>query len=133
MEKESCIDEQERIRRAKEMMAPKGYEERIAVMVCKKAADGCTGSSCFWAFQEKFRSFEQYKGRPAKLWAFFHCGGCDADRKKDPGLQKKMKRLKEDGVYKVHLGVCIRNNCTQKEELCQMLEEYGLPWEMGTH
>lgn len=126
-------EEQERIRKAKEMMAPKQYEERIAVMICKKAAEGCIGSSCFWAFQEHFRSFAQYEGRPAKLWAFFHCGGCGTDRNTDPGFCKKLDRLKEDGVYKVHLGVCIKNNCSEIEELCRTLEEQGIPWEIGTH
>ena len=125
--------QKERIRRAKELMAPKSYEERIAIMVCKKSSEKCIGSSCMWAFYEHFRSFEQYKGRPAKLWAFFHCGGCEIDRRTDSGFQKKLERMKEDGVYKVHLGVCIRNNCPKIKELCQILDEQQIPWEIGTH
>ena len=126
-------NEQERIQKAKEMMTPKEYEERIAIMICKKTADGCIGSSCFWAFHEHFRNFEQYKGRPAKLWAFFHCGGCDINRHTDPGFQKKLKRLKEDMVYKVHFGVCMKNHCSKLREISKILDDYGIQWEIGTH
>lgn len=127
------ISREERIRRAKELMAPKQYEERIAIMVCKKSADHCIGSSCMWAFHEHFRSFEQYKDRPAKLWAMFHCGGCDIDRETDPDFRRKIDRLKDDGVFKVHLGVCIRNSCPHIRQMCDTFDKAGIPWEIGTH
>ena len=130
---ETPEEREKRIAKAKAMMAPKQYEERIAIMVCKKVTEGCPGSSCFWAFHEHFRSFAQYRDRPAKLWSFFHCGGCELCHEPGSGLDKKLSRLKEEGVYKVHLGVCIRNSCPQIEKICGILDEYGLPWEIGTH
>ena len=125
----------ERIAAARKMMAPKGPERRIAVMICKKSADGCTGAACFWAFDAKYKNFEQYKDSPipVKLWGFFHCNGGDVDRDNDAGLKKKLNRLKEEGVEKVHLGVCMCKYCPHMDEICGQLEREGIRYEKGTH
>lgn len=124
-----------RIARAKELTAPKYPQLRIAIMICKKSAEGCTGAACFWAYDAQERSFAQYRQSdiPVKLWGFFHCGGCDIDRATDKGLHKKLDRLREEGVKKVHLGVCIRNACPRIEEHRSILAQYGLESEVGTH
>ena len=117
------------------MMEPKSPERRIAIMVCKKTTEGCTGASCFWAFDTKYKNFEQYKdsGIPVKLWSFFHCNGCESDWDTDVKMQKKLSRLKDDGIEKVHLGVCICNFCPHIDRLCDGFDKAGIVWEKGTH
>lgn len=125
----------ERIAAAKKLMAPKGPERRIAIMVCKRAAEGCTGAACFWAFDGRERSFAQYRDStiPVKLWGFFHCNGCDSDRDRDAGWKKKLGRLQEEGVEKVHLGICMCNQCPHMDAICARLEQAGVAYERGTH
>lgn len=125
----------ERIAAAKKLMAPKEPERRIAIMVCKRSTERCTGAACFWAFNGKERSFSQYRDSaiPVKLWGFFHCNGCDSDREQDEGWKEKLGRLKEEGVERIHLGVCICNYCPHMEEICGRLEQVGIAYEKGTH
>ena len=129
------MTEAERLAAAREMMAPKYPQRRIAVMVCKKSAESCTGAACFWAFDTKYKSFAQYadSGLPVKLWGFFHCNGCESDWDTDVKMQKKLNRLREEGVEKVHLGVCMCRYCPNLERICGQLEARGIPFEKGTH
>ena len=126
---------EERMQKAREMMAPKESERRIAIMVCKRTTGHCTGYACFCAFDRKLENFAQYAQSPVPviLWGFFHCNGCETDWSADAGMQRKLNLLKEQGVEKLHLGVCIRNNCPKLELLCRQLESYGIPYELGTH
>ena len=126
---------EERIQKARDMMAPKESERRIAIMVCKRTTDHCSGYACFWAFDNKLKNFEQYAESPipVKLWGFFHCNGCESDWSSDRGMQHKLNLMNEHGVEKVHLGVCIRNNCPRIDQLCHQLDTYGIPYELGTH
>ena len=129
------MTEEERIAAAKKMMAPKSPERRIAVMVCRETTDGCTGAACFWAFDTKYKNFAQYQDSPVpvKLWGFFHCNGCDSDWDSDEKMKKKLNRLKEEGVEKVHLGVCICRHCPHLDRICSRLEKWEIPYEKGTH
>lgn len=126
---------EERIAAAKKMMAPKSPERRIAIMVCKKSAEGCTGAACFWAFDAKYKNFAQYSDSPipVKLWGFFHCNGCETNRDTDAGFLKKLNRLKDEGVEKLHLGVCMCKYCPHLEKICRHLEKEGIRYEQGTH
>lgn len=132
---ESEEEKRKRIEAAKKLTAPKGPEKRIAILTCNKSSQSCTGAACFWAVNEKERSFAQYRQSeiPVKLWAFFHCGGCADNWGENAGFQKKLQRLKEEFVEKVHLGVCICNNCSHIDQIKEQLELAGLHWEEGTH
>ncbi len=106
---------------------------KIAIMHCRQASDVCTGASCFKAFNNCLKHFEQYKENKPELAAFFDCGGCEIDRKTDPGMIEKMDRLKSEGVDKIHIGVCIREKCPSFNNIIEMLDRYEIPYEFGTH
>lgn len=132
---EEALEREKRLAAARKLMAPKGPETRIAIMTCKRSADGCTGAACFWAFFEKQRSFQEYADSPipVKLWGFFHCNGCDCDRDTDPGYRKKLDRLVEEGVKKVHLGVCMCRYCPNIDSICESIQKMGIECVRGTH
>lgn len=134
-QEETAQEREARIARAKALTAPKYPQKRIAIMICKKSAEGCTGAACFWAYDSLERSFAQYRDStvPVKLWGFFHCGGCDIELETDAGLRKKLERLVEEGVETVHLGVCMRNYCPSIQAHVALVESYGIRCEIGTH
>ena len=104
----------------------------IAIMHCQKATNVCTGAACFKAYNNATHTFAEYPEKP-KICAFFHCGGCDIDRKNDPGMIKKMTRLQTEGVERVHMGVCIGSECEKRDEIIAMLEQYDMEIVCGTH
>lgn len=106
---------------------------KIAILYCKKSSKVCTGASCFKAYNNSLKSFEQYKLNKPELSAFFDCGGCNIDRKIDSGMIEKMERLKSENVDKIHLGICINNKCPNYENIIEMLENYQIQYEKGTH
>lgn len=128
-------DDRERVEKALEMMKPKASEYRIAIMTCRQSQNGCTGRSCFWAFETKERSFEQYRNneKPVCLSAFFPCNGCDADYANDPGMRKKLERLILEDVKKIHLSDCMKKRCKNINQIRSLVEEYGFVCELGTH
>lgn len=128
-------DERERVERALEMMKPKTPEYRIAIMTCRQSQNGCTGRSCFWAFETKKRSFEAYRNSeiPVCLSAFFPCNGCDADYANDPGMQKKLERLILEDVRCIHLSDCMKKRCKNIDQIRNLIEQYGFICITGTH
>lgn len=85
------------------------------------------------AFNACEKSFQQYAGQAPTLAAFFDCGGCGIDRNTDAGMIEKMEALKRIGVEKIHLGICIRDNCPDLPNILAMLKQYEIPYEFGTH
>ena len=105
---------------------------KIAILICLKATDVCTGAACFKAFNNRIKSFAEYKEIPT-LCAFFHCGGCGIDRINDPNINKKMQRLQSEGVETIHIGKCVGEECEHRAEITAMLERYGMKIVFGTH
>ncbi|MEF9984383.1 MAG: CGGC domain-containing protein [Oscillospiraceae bacterium] len=106
---------------------------KISILHCKNASNVCTGASCFKAYNNCLKSFEQYKDNKPELAAFFDCGGCDINRKTNAGMIEKMERLKSEGIEKVHIGVCINEKCRYLDDILQMLNDFDIPYEFGTH
>lgn len=104
---------------------------RIAIMNCMKTDNGCISAGCFKALKEKSGAFADYPQAP-DLAAFFHCGGCEADRRADPDFLKKMDRLKKEGVERIHIGNCARG-CDNAQSIQQTLKEHGFDLRLGTH
>ena len=105
----------------------------IAILHCKKAADVCAGASCFKAYNNNTGAFAEYEEKP-ELCAFFHCGGCDIDWENDSGMTKKMERLHNEGVERVHIGVCVgMEGCERKDTIIDMLKRYEMEVVLGTH
>ena len=107
---------------------------KIAILHCRKASDVCTGAACFKAYHRNLKSFAQYRGAQPELAAFFDCGGCGIDLAADPGMAEKMERLKSEGVSKVHVGICVKpEKCPHYHQILSLLDQYGIPYELGTH
>lgn len=106
---------------------------KIAILHCRRSSNVCTGAACFRAFNACEKSFQQYAGQSPTLAAFFDCGGCGIDRNIDAGMIEKMEALKRIGVEKIHLGICIRDNCPDLPNILAMLKQYEIPYEFGTH
>lgn len=106
---------------------------KIAIMHCRKSSSVCTGAGCFRAYNNCQKSFQQYEGHKPELSAFLDCGGCGIDRETDPGMIEKMDALKSIGVEKIHLGICINAECSDLQNIVDMLEHYKIPYEFGTH
>lgn len=106
---------------------------KIAILHCRRSSNVCTGAACFRAFNACEKGFQQYAGQSPTLAAFFDCGGCGIDRNTDAGMIEKMEALKRIGVEKIHLGICIRDNCPDLPNILAMLKQYEIPYEFGTH
>lgn len=107
---------------------------KIAILHCRNASDICTGAACLKAFRQNLKSFAQYRDQPSELIAFFDCGGCEIDLQTNLGMAEKMERLKVEGVEKIHIGICVNpQKCPHYREIIMLLEQYGIPYELGTH
>lgn len=107
---------------------------KIAILHCRKASDVCTGAACFKAYHQNLKSFAQYRDNQPELAAFFDCGGCGIDRAANPGMVEKMQRLKSEGVDKIHIGICVNpQKCSHYQEILALLDQYEIPYELGTH
>jgi len=104
----------------------------IAILHCLRSTRVCTGASCFKAYNNGTHAFAAYDEKPA-LCAFFHCGGCDMDWEKDPGMIEKMQRLQSENVQRIHVGICIGDKCVHRDKIFAMLEQYGMECVFGTH
>ena len=104
----------------------------VAILFCKNVSDHCTGSACFKAYNNSTHSFAEYAEKPT-MCAYTHCGGCGIDRATDAGVIERMERLRDDGVQRVHIGKCVGNKCTFRDEIVSMVEKYGMEAVLGTH
>lgn len=85
---------------------------KIAIIVREETADVCTGKGCLDAFYKRKDAFEDY-GQDVELIAFTHHGG---------DFEKKLNRLKENGVDVIHLSSCMRSKCPDYEALIERLQ-----------
>lgn len=118
--------------------------KNIGILTCLRAGQVCAGVSCLRAFAERRYFFEKY-GADVRLLAFMKCNGCPkggaAEPRQDPGILEKVERLSQEGIEAVHVGVCRfqktengeRKECERLMEICQMIEEKGIPVIRGTH
>lgn len=106
---------------------------KIAILHCRKSSNVCTGASCFKAYNNCSHSFEGYKDNKPELAAFFDCGGCDIDLNNHKGMKEKMERLKSEEVTKIHIGKCVNSKCPHYSEIINMIESFGIEYELGTH
>ena len=83
--------------------------KNIGILTCLRAGRVCAGVSCLRAFAERRYFFEKY-GADVRLLAFMKCNGCPKD-----GAAEE------------------RKECERLMEICQMIEEKGIPVIRGTH
>jgi len=71
---------------------------KIAILTNPSTMDKCTGRGCLRAFYQRQDAFEAYDDE-ADLIGFTHAGG---------DLNKKIQKLKDNGVNCIHLSTCMR-------------------------
>lgn len=109
---------------------------KIAFINCRKTAEGCTTSGCFRALSDRTGHFAQYAGQETQLLTACDCGGCaNFAPEGNPVLEKKMNRLREIGVEKIHFATCVGKDgrCPHLAQLTQAANNIGIAWEMGSH
>lgn len=88
---------------------------KIGIIVNEDTANRCTGKGCLDAFYNKKDSFERYEDiEVIELMAFTHSGG---------DINKKIEKMKANGVEVVHLSSCMRGSSDEYEELAKILSE----------
>ena len=117
---------------------------KLAILHCRKSSRVCTGAACFRAFYDRIRSFAPYHGQEMELSAYFDCGGCEVeDVTADPNIREKLERLKKEGVFIIHVGICMCEHTNRKGEVVEacshyapfrtLMESYGFTVVAGTH
>lgn len=86
---------------------------KIAILTNASTMDKCTGRGCFKAFNGRKDAFEGYDAA-VELVAFTHAGG---------DLDKKIRKLKDNGVEVVHLSTCLRGKHGDYEGLMARLSK----------
>lgn len=113
--------------------------KKIVILTCKKASRVCTGAACLKAFNQKTKTFEQYRDEPIELEAFFQCNGCDENGEGiwDEGMEEKTERLLSIHPDAVHMGVCTKrkdsSRCPTIQRVADRLKEQGAVLVDGTH
>jgi predicted metal-binding protein len=105
---------------------------KIAIMNCMNTSKSCTTSSCFNAYNGGTHAFEAYGDDKPVLLGLFNCSGCGIDRKTDENFQKKITRLKNEGVSRVHISNCAKN-CGNVPAMQEVFAENGIETVLGTH
>ena len=107
----------------------------IALINCRKTTETCSVSGCFRAVHERTGSFEQYTGE-LQVFAATDCSGCEGFTDgHSAALEKKLNRMHEIGVERVHFGKCVckPEKCPHFNELTQAVLTAGMICEFGTH
>ena len=106
---------------------------KIALMLCKKAADRCTGIGCFRSAKECSGGFSSHSPQdPADIMAFFHCGGCEAGSGDGEILAKRFEQLRKGDLKVIHLASCMKK-CERLIEIKKAVEENDFTCEVGSH
>ena len=106
---------------------------KIAILQCLNISAHCTGFGCLKAYNSGDKHFAQYGDDRPALLAFFLCNGCSTDHATDEGWLRKLNRLRDEGVDKIHVGVCVDEKCAQRETLLSQMTHFGFLVEEGTH
>lgn len=114
--------------------------KKIGTLTCLKSNHICARVSCLNAFNNRTGYFQDYP-EDTQLVAMMTCNGCKVSSETDPSedkrIMEKIRRLKYEGVEKVHVGVCVMiqdgGECRHITTIRKMLEEEGIPTVDGTH
>lgn len=110
--------------------------KRIAILTCLKATAVCSGAACFYAFNQRTRSFTAYKDEGAEIAAFFHCNGCNCNTETDEEYIEKINRVKTLNIDAVHIGKCTitgDRECPAIKKIADELEANKIRVIRGTH
>ena len=97
--------------------------EKIAMLSCRKLAQGCTMISCLAALREGRGRYSGHAG--AEIAAVLDCGGCQ-DVYNPESMTKNLKRLQEEGICSVALTWCLKPSCACWERITGDLAANGL-------
>ena len=114
--------------------------EKMGILTCIRSNEVCTGAGCLNAFHDRTDFFKDYP-KDVRLGAFMTCNGCASECAKEPeedaGMLEKADRLVQEGIRKVHVGVCRlkkdKSECERISRICRMLEARGIEVIRGTH
>ncbi|MBB6714560.1 CGGC domain-containing protein [Clostridium gasigenes] len=105
---------------------------KIAIGVCEKINGICTTMGCFKALNNREKNFSIYKNENLELMSFFTCDLCSSNS--DENLINIARKLGQEGVQKLHLGVCIVKCKIQRtEEIKEIFKKYNIEVVEGTH
>lgn len=105
---------------------------KIAIGICEKINGICTTMGCFKAFNNREKHFSIYKDKDLELTSFFTCDSCS--KNSDENLINIAKRLKSEGIKRIHFGVCIvKCESDRKKEIKSIFEKHDIEVIEGTH
>ena len=105
---------------------------KIAIGICGKTSGRCSSVGCFKAYNNKNKHFTAYKDIETELLAFFSCNLCFEDGEEK--LTKIVNKLKNNGVEKLHLGVCaVKCKEDKLEEIKGVINNVNIDVIEGTH
>lgn len=116
--------------------------KKIAVLRCLITSASCAGTGCLKAFNEKESSFCIYENEPVRLEAFWTCNGCgNSMLENQEGLERKIERMKENGISAVHISACTKKaddtgakvRCPTIADIAEKLRAQGIEIVEGTH
>ena len=105
---------------------------KIAIGMCGKTSGRCSTVGCFKAYNNKDKHFTAYKDIETELLSLFSCNMCFEDGEEK--LTRIANKLKDNGVEKLHLGVCaVRCKEGNSEEIKRVFEDLEIDIVEGTH
>lgn len=105
---------------------------KIAIGMCGKTSGRCSTVGCFKAYNNKDKHFTAYKDIETELLSLFSCNMCFEDGEEK--LTKIANKLKDNGVEKLHLGVCaVRCKEDNLEKIKRVFEDLEIDIIEGTH
>lgn len=105
---------------------------KIAICICNKVSGRCSSMGCFRAYNNKDKHFSEYKDIETELIAYFSCNLCEIDSSEN--LEKISKKLKDEGIDRLHLGHCLVNCKSERyEEIKEIFLSKDIEIVEGTH
>lgn len=108
---------------------------KVGIIRCLNTNDVCAGSGCLNSFNQKKDFFKDYS-EDTELLAFMTCSGCNTVPREHDGLNKKIDRISELGIEKIHVGACRKKagvECETMNEVLELIEEKDISVIRGTH
>ena len=105
---------------------------KIAIGMCGQTSGRCSTMGCFRAYNNKDKHFTAYKDIDTELVSFFNCNMCFENGEKK--LEKIAKRLQDNEVEKLHLGVCsVKCKEDNLKAIKKIFTDLGIDVIEGTH
>lgn len=105
---------------------------KIAIGMCGKTSGRCSTMGCFRAYNNKDKHFTVYKDIDTELISFFSCNMCFQDGEEK--LKNIAKRLDDNKVEKLHLGVCaVKCKEDNLKEIKEVFTDLDIDIIEGTH